>query len=33
MRNEHLKFLSRPVRVRVEATDTPFTGATSAAKS
>ncbi len=26
MRNEHLKFLSRPVRVRVEATDTPFTG-------
>ncbi len=25
MRNAHLKFLSRPVRVRVEATDTPFT--------
>ena len=26
MRNARLKFLSRPVRVRVEATDTPFTG-------
>src|SRR6185312_17409455 len=25
MRNARLKFLSRPVRVRVEATDTPFT--------
>ena len=25
MRNAHLKFLSRPVRVRVEVTDTPFT--------
>jgi len=25
MRNAHLRFLSRPVRVRVEATDTPFT--------
>jgi phosphoribosylformylglycinamidine synthase len=27
MRNARLKFLSRPVRVRVEATDTPFTHA------
>jgi len=27
MRNAHLKFLSRPVQVRVEATDTPFTHA------
>lgn len=27
MRNARLKFLSRPVRVRVEATDTPFTRA------
>ena len=27
MRNARLKFLSRPVRVRVEAIDTPFTGA------
>ncbi|HTR21179.1 MAG TPA: phosphoribosylformylglycinamidine synthase subunit PurQ [Gemmatimonadales bacterium] len=26
MRNARLKFLSRPVRVRVEAADTPFTG-------
>ena len=26
MRNARLKFLSRPVHVRVEATDTPFTG-------
>jgi phosphoribosylformylglycinamidine synthase len=26
MRNARLKFLSRPVRVRIEATDTPFTG-------
>jgi len=25
MRNARLKFLSRPVRVRVESTDTPFT--------